>query len=166
MSDVILPFPVLLMTIVAVVVSFVLILLENENAEQQCKQVKHFTVMMAATTAGTKRTNKEVDIDDVGRTKQRMVNYNHEHAKSCIQQDYIGLSPIFNHRFQWIFCITQGMYFTIVSRMKLKVMNSMMSMTMMISGHPTLCIDAKMRTALKHLGYGCATNAWIDYLQI
>ena len=58
------------------VVSFVLIL-ENQNTEQQCKQVKHFTAMVVATTAGTKRTNEEAEIDDTGsgRMKQRMVQY-------------------------------------------------------------------------------------------
>ena len=35
-----------------------------------------------------------------------------------------------------------------------------------ITGHPTICMDAKMLTALKHLGHGCATNSWIDYFQM
>ena len=83
MSDVILPFPVLLMTIVAVVVSFMLIL-ENQNSEQQCKQLKHFTVMVAPTKAGTKRTNEEVDIDDTRRSKQRVIKYDNEDTKRCI----------------------------------------------------------------------------------
>ena len=34
------------------------------------------------------------------------------------------------------------------------------------TGHPTICIDAKMLIALKHLGYGCATNMWIEYFQM
>ena len=118
MPHVILHFPELFMTIVAVVVSFMLIL-ENQNAEQQCKQVKHFAAMLAATTAGTKRTNEEVDVDDTGRMKQRMVMYDHEHAERCIQQDYLGLSPIFNHHeFQWIFCITQVVYDCIKDEIK------------------------------------------------
>ena len=52
----------LLMTIVAVVVSFVLIL-ESQNAEQQHEQVKHFMAMamMVATTAGAKRSNEDVE---------------------------------------------------------------------------------------------------------
>ena len=98
MSDAVLPFPVLLTTIVAVVVSFMLIL-ENQSTEQQHKQEKHFMVMVQATTAGTKRTNEEADIDDTGsgRMKQRMVQYDYDCARRCIQQDYLGLSPIFNH---------------------------------------------------------------------
>ena len=45
MSDAVLPFPVLLTTNVAVVVSFMLIL-ENQKTEQQHKQVKQFAAMM------------------------------------------------------------------------------------------------------------------------
>ena len=95
----------LLMTIVAVVVSFVLIL-ESQNAAQQHEQVKHFMAMMVATTAGAKRSNEEVDNDNTGRRKQRMIKYDCECAKRCIQQDYLGPSPIFNHyKFQQIFHI-------------------------------------------------------------
>ena len=53
MSDGIVPFPLLLMTIVTVVVCFVLIL-DSQNAEQQYEEVKHVMAMMAATTAGAK----------------------------------------------------------------------------------------------------------------
>ena len=67
--------------------------------------------MMAATTAGAKCANEVVDDDDTGRRKQRMIKYVCEHAKRCIQKDYLGPSPIFNHhKFQWIFHISQGMY--------------------------------------------------------
>ena len=65
--------------------------------------------MVVATTAGTKRTNEEVDVGDTenGRTKQRMVQYDHDHARRCIQQDYLRLSPILSHhKFQLIFHIT------------------------------------------------------------
>ena len=51
MSDAVVPFPALLTTIVTVVVSFVLIL-ENQNTEQQHKPVKQFMEMMVATTVG------------------------------------------------------------------------------------------------------------------
>ena len=32
-----------------------------------------------------------------------------------------------------------------------------------INDYPTVCMDVKMLIALKHLGYGCDTNLWIDY---
>ena len=99
MSDAVLPFPVLLTTIVAVVVSFMLIL-ENQNTEQQHEQVKQFMAMMAATTVGMKRSHEEADDDDgsgTGSTKQGIIQYNHGCARRCIQQDYLGTSPIFNH---------------------------------------------------------------------
>ena len=35
-----------------------------------------------------------------------------------------------------------------------------------VTGHPTICIDSNLLIALKNLGYGCATNAWIDYYQM
>ena len=86
---------------------FCVLILENQNAEQQYEQVKHFMAMMAATTAGAKRTNEEADDDNTGRRKWRMIKYNHECAKRCIQQDYLGLSLISHHcKFQWIFCIS------------------------------------------------------------
>ena len=53
--------------------------------------------MMVETAAGAKRTNEEADIDDTGRRVWRMIKYDHEHAKRCIQQDYLGLSFIFNY---------------------------------------------------------------------
>ena len=106
MSACIFLFPMLFTTIVAVVVSFDLIL-ESQNTEQQHKQVKHFEAMMAATTASAKRTNKEADDDNTGMRKQRMIKYDCECNKKHIQQDYLGLSPIFNHhKFQWIFHIS------------------------------------------------------------
>ena len=97
------PSPLLLMSIVAVVVSFVLIL-ESQNAEQQHEQVKHFAAMMTETRATAKRTTAEADDNENGREKRTMTTYDHEHAKRCIQQDNLVLSPIFNHhKFQWIF---------------------------------------------------------------
>ena len=47
------------------------------SCSQQCEQVKQFEVMVGATTAGTKGTNEEADVDDTGsgRMKQRMVQY-------------------------------------------------------------------------------------------
>ena len=106
MSDGIVLFPLLLMTIVAVVVCYVLIL-ESQNAEQQREQVKHFVAMVVATTAGAKRTNEEADSNETGRKKREITKYNHEHTKRCIQQDYLGPSPIFNHhKFQQIFHIS------------------------------------------------------------
>ena len=97
------PFPVLLITIVAVVVSFVCIL-ESQNTAQQCKQVKHFMAMMVTTTAGEKRTSKEADIDDTGRRKQRMIKYDCEHAKKMHSTrqpwaiSHSQPSPILNHQ--------------------------------------------------------------------
>ena len=117
MLDCIVPFPMLLTTIVAVVVSFVLIF-ESQITEQQHKQMKAFIAMMAATRAGAKRTNAEVDNDDTGRRKQRMIKYDCEHTIRCIQQDYLGPSPIFNHcKFQWIH-ISQGVYNCIKNEIK------------------------------------------------
>ena len=71
MSDDIVPFPSLITTIVALVGSFVLIL-ESQNAEQQHEQVKHFMVMMTATTAGAKRTKEEVNDNKTGRENRKM----------------------------------------------------------------------------------------------
>ena len=42
----------------------------------------------------------------------------------------------------------------------------MISTISVVTGHPTICIDAKLLRSLKHLGYGCATNAWINYFQM
>ena len=67
-------------------------------------------MMMAATTGGMKRSHEEADDDDddngsgTGNTRQRMIRFNCDHVRRCIQQDYLGPSPIFNHhKFQWIF---------------------------------------------------------------
>ena len=165
-SDVVLPFPVLLTTIVDVVVSFMLIL-EHQNTEQQHKQVKQFVGMMLATTVGMKRNHEEVDNDDddSGSMKQRMIQYNHNCARRCIQQDYLGRSRIFNHhKFQWIFHITPGVYNCI--KVEIEDNNFYTISNYYVTGCPTICIDAKLLVALKHHGYGCAMNAWIDYLQM
>ena len=85
--------------------------------------------MMVATTAGAKCANEVVDDDDTGRRKQRMIKYVCEHAKRCIQQDYLGpfpFSTITNSNGFFIFhkaCM-------IVLRMELKVMNFTMLVTM------------------------------------
>ena len=167
MSDAVLPFPVLLTTIVADVVSFMLIL-ENQNTEQKHKQVKQSVVMMAATTVGMKRSHREADDDDgsgSGSTKWRMIQYSCNHVRRCIQPDYLGPSPIFIYcKFQQIFHVTQGIYDFI--RAETEDHNFYNISDYDVTGHPTICINAKLLTALKHLGYGCATNVWIDYFQM
>ena len=75
----------------------------------------------AATTVGMKRGHKDVDDDDngIGITKWRMIQYDHDHVRRYIQQDYLGPSPIFNHcKFQQIFHITQGVYNCIKAEIK------------------------------------------------
>ena len=114
-----------------------------------------------------KRSHEEADDDDdgSGSTKQRMIQYDCDHARRCIQQDYLGPSPIFNpHKFQWIFHITPVIYDCI--KAEIKDHNFYNISDYDVTGHPTICIDAELLIALKHLGYGCATNAWIDYFQI
>ena len=87
--------------------------------------------------------------------KWRMVQYNCDHAR----KSYLGPSPIFNHRkFQWISCITQGIYNFIKAEIKDHDFYNISDYD--VTGHPTICIDAKLLIALKHLGYGCAMNAW------
>ena len=54
----------------------------------------------------------------------------------------------------------------IVSRMKLWVMNFVMLVTMMSLAILQSAWFAKMLIALKHLGYGHATNLWIDYFHM
>ena len=94
--------------------------------------------------------------------KWRMIQYNCDHARICIQQDYLGPSPIFNHcKFQWISCITQGIYNSIKAEIKDHDFYNISDYD--VTGHPTICIDAKLLIALKHLGYGCTMNAWTHY---
>ena len=141
MSDAVLPFPVLLTTIVAVLVSLVLIL-ENQITEHQDEQVKQFTMMMAATAVGTKGSHKEVDHDDnrSGSMKQRMIQYDCDCVRRCIQQDYLGACPIFNHgKFQWVFHIIQGIYDCI--KAEIKDHNFYNISDCDVTGHPTICID-------------------------
>ena len=97
--------------------------------------------------------------------KQRMVQYDYDCARRCIQQDYLGLSPIFNHcKFQWIFCITQGMYDC--NKDEIKGHNFYDDCDYEVTGCPTICIDAKILIALNHLGYRGATSEWVDYFQM
>ena len=149
----------LLMTIVAVVVSLVLIL-HSKNAEQQHKHVKHFVTMMAATTAGAKRTNEEVDDDNTGRRKRRMIKYNCEHTNRCIQQDYLGPSPIMNHhKFQQVFHISSGMHNCIKNEMKGHEFYNVGDYD--ITGCPTISIDAHVHGVLGMLGsLDCMHVCW------
>ena len=76
---------------------------------------------------------------------------------------YLGPSPIFHHhKFQWIFCITCGMNDCIKDEIKGNDFYDVQNYN--VTGCPTICIDAKMLIALKHLGSGCTTNVWIDYV--
>ena len=84
-----------------------------------------------------------------------MIKYEGERAKTSIQQDYLGPSPIFNHhKFQWMFCITRGIYSHIQNEIHEHKFYSVGDYY--ITGHHTICMNAKMLIVLKHLGYGCA----------
>ena len=99
MSDVVL-FPSTSHNGCSVVVSFMLIL-ENQNTEQQHEQVKQCTAMMGELQLVQKRATKNQTMMTMevisGSRKWRMIHYNHAHTRRCIQQDYHGPSPIFNH---------------------------------------------------------------------
>ena len=120
-----------------------MLILENQNTEQQHEQVKQFTAIMVATTVGMKRSHEEADDDDdgsgSGSAKQRMIQYDHDHVRRCIQQDYLGPSPIFNHhKFQQIFHITQGVYDCIKAEIKDHDFYNIGDYD--ITGHPTTAL--------------------------
>ena len=58
-----------------------------------------------------------------------MIKYDHQCTKTCIQQDYLGPSPIFNHHNSNGFFVFHELCM-IVSRMKLRVMNFTMMVTL------------------------------------
>ena len=65
-----------------------MLILENQNTEQQHEQMKQFTVMMAATTVGMKRSHEEADDDDNGSFTQIVMGYEEEHLQ--LQQAVIN----------------------------------------------------------------------------
>ena len=129
MYDAVLHFPVLLTTIVAVVVSSMLIL-KIQNTEQQHEHVKQFTAMIAATTVDMRRSHEEVEDGDngSGSMKWRMIQYDHDCARRCIQQDYLGPSPIFKSSIESFISLEVSM---IASRQKYETMISTIFMTLM-----------------------------------
>ena len=65
-----------------------------------------------------------------------MVQYDHDHARRCIQQDYLGPSPIFNHcKFQQIFHITQGAYDCMKGKQNTMISTMLVTMMSLIVRH-------------------------------
>jgi hypothetical protein len=97
--------------------------------------------------------------------KRQRVNYDHERARVCVREDWMGPMPRFSDKsFERTFRITRSMVETLVTHLAKR--NSFWRQTVCRAGKPTICPYVKFLMGMKMICYGVSGNAFVDYFQM
>ena len=97
--------------------------------------------------------------------QQKRLKYDHERARKCVQDDWMGPSPCFPDKsFERTFQITISMVDVLVNHLVKRY--SFWRQTVCRAGKPTICPYVKFLTSMKMICYGVSGNAFVDYFQM
>jgi hypothetical protein len=109
--------------------------------------------------------NRENQEDTPTNNKRQRVKYDHERARLCVQDDWMGPVPRFSDKsFERTFRITRSMVETLVTHLAKR--DSFWRRTVCRAGKPTICPYAKFLMGMKMICYGVSGNAFVDYFQM
>ncbi len=111
------------------------------------------------------KTANQGNNEDTQTNKRQRVNYDHERARVCVQDDWMGPVPRFSDKsFERTFRITRSMVETLVNHLAKR--DSFWRKTVCRAGKPTICPYVKFLMGMKMICYGVSGNAFIDYFQM
>lgn len=97
--------------------------------------------------------------------RQKFISYDREWAHKAIQEDYLCDTPRFKApQFQRMFHVFYAVYNCLKEELSKEKFYDVKDYN--CAHTRSISIDANILIALKHLGHGCSTNAWIDYFQM
>ena len=117
------------------------------------------------TTLNRNRGKRNANQDNAPTNKRQRVNYDHERACVCIQDDWMGPVPRFSDKsFEHTFRITRSMVKTLVTHLAKR--DSFWRQTVCRAGRPTIGPYVKFLMGMKMICYGVSGNAFVDYFQM
>lgn len=164
------PLPMLLTSILGIVAYFFFVSdnSDDENRSMTTDQIRRCLALVLSqiTDDDDEKDNESTDSAITHRSKRRKyIRYDRERTMKCLQEDYLGPTPRFDdQQFQRVFRISKHVYNRVKEEIRGDPFFSIAERD--ATGQKTICIDAKLLIALKHLAYGCATNSWTDYFQM
>jgi hypothetical protein len=112
-----------------------------------------------------KRGKRTTNPENCTSNKRKRVNYDHERARVCVREDWMGPMPRFSDKsFERTFRINRSMVETLVTHLAKK--NPFWRQTVCRAGKPTICPYVKFLMGMKMICYGVSGNAFVDYFQM
>ena len=115
-----------------------------------------------------KKQELEDDDDEEGRRKKRLkCKHDHERAWMCIQQDYLGPTPIYTDKqFEEVYRLTKGCVERLIVACCKNEPSFFGRHRVDATGKPGIRVECKVLGILKCIAFGCSGVAFRDYHQM
>ena len=113
------------------------------------------------------RHKRKRKADGVAKKKRRACKHDHERAWMCIQQDYLGPSPVFTDKqFEEVYRLTKGSVEKLINACCTYEPGYFGVDRKDACGKPAIHVECKVLGILKCIAFGCSGVAFHDYHQM